>query len=108
MGRARQRTGAVMKWVTCHKCWDYAFVDETELRPETGCCDLVFAEHNESALEKLSHGYLGELLLFINWCFLQRRDVPAWAQERLNEAVTKVAEYEVKSWDEVFGQPLKK
>lgn len=97
-----------MKWVPCHKCCDYAFVDEGDLRQETGCCDLRFTECEQSALERLAQGDRGELLRFINWCFRQRREVPAWAQESLDEAVTKVAEFEVKSWDEVFSRPFKK
>jgi hypothetical protein len=83
-------------------------VDESELRPETGCCDLTFAEHEQSCLEKLGQGDQGALLHFIDFCFLQRRDVPAWAREKFREAIGKVRSFEVKSWDEVFGRPLKK
>lgn len=57
---------------------------------------------------RLDQGDRGELLRFINWCFHQRKGVPAWAQARLDDAVTRVADFEVKSWDEVFGRPLKK
>ena len=77
-------------------------------REETGCCDLTFAEHERSALEKLGRGDQGALLHFISWCFLQRRDVPAWAQEKLRDATSKALTFQIKSWDEVFGRPLKR
>ena len=40
--------------------------------------------------------------------FLLRRPVPQWAQDLLNDAVLKADCYEIKSWDEIFGRPIKK
>ena len=31
-----------------------------------------------------------------------------WAQEKLCDAVEKARDYKIKSWDEVFGRPMKK
>jgi hypothetical protein len=94
----------------CHKCYDYAFVDENELQsaPETHCDDLTFAEHEQSALEALERGDQCALLYFMRFCFDQGRDVPAWAKERFSSAVERALDYEIKSWSEVFGAPLEK
>jgi hypothetical protein len=91
-------------------CWNCGAPswDEAAPTPEVWCCDLTFAEREQSAKKRLDQGDQGELLRFINWCFVQRREVPAWARQKFDDAVNRVRGFEVKSWDDVFGRPLRK
>jgi hypothetical protein len=96
-----------MRWGTCTSCGGWAYVED-EPSPESGCDDLTFAEHEQGAREAFDQGNKDALLHFISFCFLQRRDVPEWAQEKFRDAVARAKDFEIKSWDEVFGRPLEK
>jgi hypothetical protein len=112
-----------MKWVPCHKCADYALVDDED-EPAVGAMrihvprdahviredddDEDFARWERNAREGLGRGDRRRLLWFISVCFMNNRVVPKWAQEEFLAAQRKVYGYEVESWDEVFGRPLKK
>jgi hypothetical protein len=48
------------------------------------------------------------LLWFMNFCFVYRRPVPTWATKAFRAAYLKGVRFEIASWDEVFGRPLKK
>jgi hypothetical protein len=112
-----------MKWVTCHKCADYALVDDEDepspgamkIRVPRDACvlredgsDKEFAKKERNTREALDRGDKSALLWFFSWCFLNCHVVPKWAQEEFLAAHRKVYGYEVESWDEVFGRPLKK
>ncbi len=56
----------------------------------------------------VERGEPGALLRCISHYFSLRRPVPQWAQDLLNDAVLKADCYEIKSWDEIFGRPIKK
>jgi hypothetical protein len=75
----------------------------------------VFREESEilkklerRALTKLKEGDKSELLHFIANCFACRSAVPDWAAEMFHKAVLKSFSKEIRSWDEVFGRPIKK
>jgi hypothetical protein len=70
--------------------------------------DGDFAQYEGRMRNALESGDKAALLRFIAMCFDVGRAVPPWAQERFCNDVHKAACYEIKSWDEVFGRPLKK
>ncbi len=53
-------------------------------------------------------GDKGRLLWFLNFCLVYRRPIPDWVREKFCAAYLKGAKVKVRSWDEVFGRPLKK
>jgi hypothetical protein len=70
--------------------------------------DQDFAEYESHMQDALNGGDSGALLRFISECFRADRAVPKWAQEKFKNAVDRVSRQQAKSWEEVFGRPLKK
>jgi hypothetical protein len=70
--------------------------------------DEDFAEYESNMQNEVAAGDKGALLRLICECFRTGRAVPQWAQEKFQNAIDKVGRLETKSWDEVFGRPLKK
>ncbi len=109
-----------MKWVTCHKCGDYALIDDEE-EPAPGATtirvprdthiiredwDEHCAKTERRSQRAIERGDKDELLRFINWCFINHLAVPSWAQKKFSEAMWK--SYNIRTWEEVFGRPVKK
>jgi hypothetical protein len=70
--------------------------------------DDEFAKSEHYYRSALERGDKGALLRFLHHCFMNNRAVPGWAQDAFSDIMRKVRRYEVKSFDEVFGRPLKK
>ena len=51
-----------MKWVPCHKCCDYAFVDEGDLRQETGVATLGLQSASSPPWKGLLRGIVATLI----------------------------------------------
>jgi hypothetical protein len=94
-----------MKWVTCHKCADYALVDDED-EPAAVHEDEDDLRTERRMRDAVEHGNAPTLLYFIAHCFSNGLAVPEWARERFLAATRKGSE--IKSCDEVFGRPLKK
>jgi hypothetical protein len=53
-------------------------------------------------------GDKGAVPSIIALCFADERPVPGWAQAEFCNACREINQYRAKSWDDVFGRPLKK
>jgi hypothetical protein len=70
--------------------------------------DDEFLIESARSQKKFEAGDRDVLLYFVDCCFRNNRPVPDWARKAFSAACQRVWWYEVKSWDEVFGRPLKK
>jgi hypothetical protein len=93
-----------MRWVLCHRCSDWALIDDED--EETNNED--FAKSEQRAQAAVERNEKGALLYFISHCFTNNQPVPDWAKKAFNAACWKGVRFEIKSWDDVFGRPLKK
>ncbi len=63
-------------------------------------------------LEQLRQRYEGgdkaTLPYSLNYCMMNNLPIPPWLATAFAQACHRVHMYEVKSWDDVFGRPLKK
>jgi hypothetical protein len=50
----------------------------------------------------------GAILDAIHWCLVNDRPVPGWAVAKFSDAYSAVIWHHHKSWDDVFGRPVKK
>jgi hypothetical protein len=62
----------------------------------------------EKGRELYEAGDKSEILYCLNWCIMNRDPIPDWLARALKAAYTAASAHEIKSWDEVFGKPLKK
>jgi hypothetical protein len=62
----------------------------------------------EQCRERYEGGDKLYLLYCLNYCMMNNRPIPPWLATAFRQAYDKVDMYEVKSWDDVFGRPLKK
>jgi hypothetical protein len=66
----------------------------------------------KDCLEQLRKRYEGGdkacLPYSLSYCMMNNRPIPPWLATAFSQACHKVHRYEVKSWDDVFGRPLKK
>jgi hypothetical protein len=53
-------------------------------------------------------GDKSELLRCLNHCLWFRQPIPDWVRNGIRLAYALASSHQVKSWDEVFGRPLKK
>jgi hypothetical protein len=58
--------------------------------------------------EAFEAGDKSRLITVLATCFLLDVPVPDWAKQAIVAAVRKRCRFEIESWDEVFGRPLKK
>ena len=62
----------------------------------------------EKGRERYEAGHKYELLYCLNYCVGNGLPIPDWLKQAFERACTDVHMYRVKSWDDVFGKPLKK
>jgi hypothetical protein len=64
----------------------------------------------ESEIHRLCYeaGDKAALLLLMRHCYLMHWDVPEWAQKAFLDVLDRVGRGDVRSWDDVFGEPLPK
>ena len=53
-------------------------------------------------------GYKRELLYCLDYCLTNNVQVPPWVKQGLHNAMNAAFSYEIKSWDEAFGEILPK
>ena len=53
-------------------------------------------------------GYKRALLYSLNFCLMNNVPVPPWIKQGLSKAMDAVHSYEIKSWEDVFGELLPK
>lgn len=67
------------------------------------------ARKSARALElKYKAGDMNALLDAVSICALNKVALPKWAVKALGEQIHRVRSYRVRSWDDIFGKPLKK
>jgi hypothetical protein len=57
---------------------------------------------------KSEAGYKPALLMAVYQCVLMRKPLPEWLRQAFIRAYESAAAFDIKSWDEPFGQPQKK
>ena len=62
----------------------------------------------EKEKERYEQGDKAQLLYWLNYCIAHHKPMPAWLEEAFQKAYNAGRMYEIISWDEVFGKPLKK
>jgi hypothetical protein len=70
--------------------------------------DFLFNTETVRSQEAFKAGDGSQLLWFVNFCLILNRPVPDWARQAFRAAYNRGLRFEIKSWDEVFGRPLKK
>lgn len=58
--------------------------------------------------ERYEAGHKSELLYCLHYCVVNGVPIPDWLKQAFERAYDDVHTYKVKSWDDVFGRPLKK
>jgi hypothetical protein len=58
--------------------------------------------------ERFEAGDKWRLLYCVEWCLTNNVPAPAWLKHALRNACAAARSHKIKSWDEVFGRPLKK
>ena len=61
-----------------------------------------------SPKELYDQGDKTQILVGLHWCFIFHEPIPPWLEQAFQNAYGAKPEYKIKSWDEVFGRPLKK
>jgi hypothetical protein len=64
-----------------------------------------FVERGRKLYEQ---GDKAELLFWLEWCIENHHPIPAWVERAFRSACAAARKHKIKSWDEVFGRPLKK
>jgi hypothetical protein len=62
----------------------------------------------EKAKELYEQGDKAQLLYWLAHCIRDHRPIPLWLEKAFLAACRAGTRFEIKSWDEVFGRPLKK
>jgi hypothetical protein len=62
----------------------------------------------EQARLRYEQGDKSELLRWLNYCLIMGWEVPSWIKEGLYKAVNDADAYKIRSWNEVFGEPVPK
>jgi len=58
--------------------------------------------------EAYDRGDKAQILECLYWCFRQHVPIPPWLEQAFQNAYEAKFAYKIRSWDEVFGRPLKK
>jgi hypothetical protein len=101
MGRPRQAAGTAMKFKP------NIYHDGADGINWSGS-DEDFDFESVRSHKLFEEGDKDRLLWSMNFCFVYRRPIPDWAKKAFRAAYLKGVRFEIKSWDEVFGRPLKK